>query len=324
MAYARAVFVLTTNGLDLYYQMTRLAVASLKLTNPQVTVLVVCDERTNGHLQSSGSTLMAEVDEWLPMSVPDGPDEFRNRFLKTNLRQRLDGPFLFLDSDIVVRGDLAEIFTLHADVAGACNHSLPEVKEQIWDQDAEAMNQMGWSYAGDHYLNGGVLFWNDTEGAKLAGEEWHRRWLNSAKELRRFRDQPALNTAIEVTGAAVQVLPDRYNAQFKRRPSTVRDAIIWHYYASQEAVPYTTPELLTVRLLSGEPLIKAEVRALTSASHPWRSHTCLDDLAAANIVKRDRFNGWEGALLQRNLLQKLCGFGWRSVKALRYPRATGN
>jgi hypothetical protein len=48
MAHARVVFVLTTTGLDLYYQMTRLAVASLKITNPQVAVLVVVMRRSHG------------------------------------------------------------------------------------------------------------------------------------------------------------------------------------------------------------------------------------------------------------------------------------
>jgi hypothetical protein len=309
----RAVFVLTAGGGDMYYQMTRLAVASLKITNPQVDALVICDDVTDSLLRRSKAELRAEVDEWISLSTPKGPNEFRNRFLKTSLRQILDGPFLFLDGDIVIRGDLMNIFRSRADVAGARNHSQPELALQIWDQDAQAISDMGWTFTGQTYLNGGVLFWNDSRGARRASEEWHRRWLASVERLGRFRDQPALNTAIGAAGASIEILADRYNAQFKTRPSAARDATVWHYYSSAGAVPSTRPELLTHRMLAGESLFEADLIALSQAKHPWRATTCLDDLAAARVTERDSFSGWAGAVLERRLFRHLAQLTSRSL-----------
>ena len=39
--------------------------------------------------------------------------------MKTRLREIIEGPFLFLDSDTLIRGDLSPIFFLDTDIAGA-------------------------------------------------------------------------------------------------------------------------------------------------------------------------------------------------------------
>jgi hypothetical protein len=226
----------------------------------------------------------------------------------------LEGPFLFLDSDIVIRGDLMEIFQSRADLAGARNHSQPELALQIWDQDAQAISDMGWTFTGQTYLNGGVLFWNDSRGARRASEEWHRRWLASVERLGRFRDQPALNTAIKAAGASIEILADRYNAQFRTRPSVARNATLWHYYASEGVAPSRRPELLIHRMLEGASLREDDVVSLIRARHPWRSETWLDDLAAERIMKRNSFRGWEAAVLERRLLGHLARVGSRSLR----------
>ena len=62
--------------------------------------------------------------------------------------------------------------------------------------------------------------------------------------VRNYRDQPALNAALYSTKAKLVVLPDHFNAQFKKIPSVAKGAGVWHYYASAQQDPTTSFELL--------------------------------------------------------------------------------
>ena len=74
--------------------------------------------------------------------------------------------FCFIDSDTFVRGDVSPIFSLNVDIAGACNNSRDEFTEQVYEPDAETMASMKWSVGGRVFLNSGVLFYNETPGAR--------------------------------------------------------------------------------------------------------------------------------------------------------------
>ena len=150
------VYVVTSAGQDLYSAMTRVSVASLRLTNPSVKVVVVCDTETDRALRAGKDPLLDEVDEWSAFETPPAPPVFRNRFLKTSLRQRIEGSYLFLDSDTIVRDDLAAIFAMPGDMAAAPNHSKEEKAGQIWEGDRRIMDK-NWFWARYTYFNGGVV-----------------------------------------------------------------------------------------------------------------------------------------------------------------------
>ena len=106
------VYCLTSSGGDLYEAMTRVSLATLRLTNPSARVTIACDQQTHQALQVSSSQLFHEADALCDFSAPDGPPTYRNRYVKTQLGRLIDGPFLFLDSDTVVRKPLAPLLVL--------------------------------------------------------------------------------------------------------------------------------------------------------------------------------------------------------------------
>ena len=256
-------------------------------------------------MQRARDPLIAEVDDWLIVDAPPGDSGFRNRFVKTSLRGLLNGPFLFLDSDIFVRGDLSEIFTFDTDIAGARNHSRQAFAEQVWEQDSATLQAMGWTIRTDVYINGGVLLWNDTPSAGRFGAEWHRRWLLSSQARRNCRDQPALNSALHATEPRLTVLSDRYNAQLKISLNVVDGASVWHYYSSACDPPHTRFEQLATDLMSGKKLRLERVARMVAAAHPWRRATSVDDWVAARVMRRGQFNEWEAAWLRRETPQYL-------------------
>lgn len=297
----RVIFALTAQGGSFFSAMTRIAVASIRLSNPHLAISVYCDAETDRALRSARDPLCHEVDDWQPQTTPPGSASFRNRFVKTRLRSTLDGPFLFLDSDVLVRDDLSALFTLDTDLAGARNHSLADYSEQIWTSDAATLQALGWIVRPDVYINGGVLLYQDTEGARRFAEDWHQRWLHCFEAHHNHRDQPALNAALQATRPRLQVLPDRFNAQFKCNPGALQNAVLWHYYASViDGRPETLFELLIQDLMCGKPLDLGRVEQMIHAAHPWRAQTAFGDWAFKQILARNRFSGWEAAVLRQD------------------------
>src|SRR4029078_1235274 len=97
--------------------MTQLAVACLRWTNPSVSVVAICDTETDRLVRGTSDPLLDVVDQWVVAETPRGEPNFRNRFVKTSARSIIDGPFLLLDNDVVVRGDLRQIYSLASDVS---------------------------------------------------------------------------------------------------------------------------------------------------------------------------------------------------------------
>jgi hypothetical protein len=290
----QAVFVLTSNGSDIYWAMTRIAIASLRLTNPGLRILVACDHVTHRTLKSQENQIISEVDEWRPFMTLEGSPVVRNRFLKTSLRGRLSGNFLFLDSDILVRGDLSTVFATQADVAGAVNHSRSSLQGQIGAVDREVLDQLQWSLTRGFYINGGVLFYNDTRGAHEFGRCWHELWLGAYRKLGKYRDQTALNYALERSGARFHLLADRFNGQFWGNPSVVKDALIWHFYLSSPNVPQTPFLIEALHLIATGELRLDKISAMIRQIHPWKSQHIIDDWVANRLIQKQHYDGWEG------------------------------
>lgn len=305
-------FVVTSNGGDAYSAMTRIAVASIRITNPGIAVEVHCDCETDLACRRAADPLIDEVDRWVPHATPEGAPTFRNRFIKTRLRQVVNGPLLFLDSDLLVREDIGHLFEIDADVAGAANHSGHTVALQIWEQDAAEIERMGWQVSPSLYINGGVLLYQDTPGARRLGAEWHRRWLEAFQRGGRYRDQPALNSALHSSQVRLARLPDRFNAQFTMNPAATRNAAIWHYYASVDGARATTGfEQLVKATRGGGALDKTAVEALVRQPHPWLRQGPLANWMAHSAVGRGRLRGWERAYLTCDIPRYITGLGGR-------------
>lgn len=321
----KAIFALTSEGKDVYSAMTRVAIASLRASNPQLRLLLACDRQSDEALHRSQDPVIDEVDDWLVIDTPYGPPIFRNRHVKTRLRSLLEGTFLFLDSDVFVRGSLSEIFDLDCDVAGGRNHSREIFSEQLWDQDRATLDAMGWTTGDEVYLNGGVLFFKDTVAARALATEWHQRWTASAANRCSYRDQPALNSALEACRPRLAVLPDRFNAQLIPSPEVAIDAVIWHFYSSAERPQWTNFDVLVRGLLEGSKLDPVEISRCAALRHPWTGEGVVEaSLQLAALRTESTLQKRELAALRRDheLLQQdmgsiLASRSWRLTRPLR-------
>jgi hypothetical protein len=285
--------------------MTRVSVASVRITNPDIRIMLCCDRPSFDAMKSVNDLLLEETDEINVFEVPDGTAEFRNRYIKTNLRGLIDGAFLFLDSDTFVRGDLSYIYSIKGDVAGARNHSKHFLMEQIWSEDDKALKQMNWRIRDDVYINGGVLYFNDTRGAYQLAERWHRKWQQFFRTNRLHRDQPSLNASLYEVQPTLVILDDKFNAQFRMNLKVAHDAVIWHYYATDNSMPLTAFEHLVKNVQENGELSKTALFKMVKSFHPWQRNSFIEDILARLIVRRAKLEPWLVYALQGKRLKAI-------------------
>ena len=274
----KIVYCLTSSGQDLYEAMTLVSLSTLRRTNPLAHVTIICDHHTYAALKASGSPLFETADAIAGVTTPEEAPGYRNRFLKTQLGTLIDVPFLYLDSDTIVRRSLAPLNKLSADIAAAPNHSTDSVEKQLWHEDQAHLQAMGWQVNAP-YFNGGVIWHQGTPASRNFSQSWHQNWLDGVQRSGRWRDQTAFNhTLAQASGLQIQGLGHQWNAQYLATPTSAQGARIWHTYSSAGAIAERQDELFFLccqqvlasggKDLSAEsPLIKTLVRAPSPRGH---------------------------------------------------------
>lgn len=308
----RVAYVVTADGLSAYPAMTRVSVASLRISNPAVSVILALDTESAATLAGLKEPLLDEVDEVAAFPVPAGGSAYSNRFIKTNLRNLIDGAYLFLDSDTLVRGDLGEMWSRSEDIAGVLNAS----RNRMSKGDVRTVAEMGWSVRRDQYLNGGVLFFRDTSAARLVASRWHDKWREGVARSGRYHDQPALNSAHVEAGASVAILSSSFNAQLRVSPKAADRALVWHYMASLgrgNAHPATVFQRIVQQVLAGEPISYPAIAEAMKQPHPWHRRDFMDDWRARRAISRDCFTSGDTLWFE--------GRRWASIRATVSARA---
>lgn len=286
----QCVYVLTSNGNDIFANMTRVSMMSLRMNNPNVQIILVCDSASKSALEKCEHVVLTECDSVISIPTPEGPPVFRNRYVKTSLRQHLSGPFLYLDADTVIRGDLSEVFKTTASFAAAPNHSGSGDPAEMPFDERENFELLEWTLPTKYYVNGGVLFFADSAEAHKFGEMWHQKWLASVAKTGRFRDQPSLNSALADSEVSFAWLANCFNAQVDVRPVFAPDAIVWHLYSSNEKIALKTVfDEYILRLQKGKELTDNSIKRLCKQQHPWQIQNPIDWWCVQRILSRDQF-----------------------------------
>ena len=263
------VYCLTSRGRDSFSVMTRISIASLRLFNAGAVVVLIVDSDSLQRLQEAGDPLLDCVDRIVPVQLGSAPDRVRSRMLKIQTRQLVQGRFVFLDGDTLVRGSLGLLFRIGEDVGAVVNHCAGVPMDQVGVGDRAVIEAMGWTWKFGQYCNSGVIAFNDTHGSAAIGTLWSRLWHEGLLKTGVHVDQPAFNHALAESGARFSVLSPGYNAQLTVRPLSVLGASVWHYYSSAPNQSKTDHGQLVASVVAGRDFELEDVRRLARAIHPW-------------------------------------------------------
>ena len=156
----------------------------------------------------------------------------RSRYLKTRLRDIVDGDFLYLDVDTIICDSLDEIDNVEADLAAvADDNGTVKVKNKL--AETNCVKAGFGKMRGAPFYNGGVFLVRDTDPAHRFFDSWHDRWRQSLKNGIAL-DQPALCQANLDVGLPIKELPGEWNCQVCSAvgPYYFKKAKVIHYYAS--------------------------------------------------------------------------------------------
>jgi len=301
----KVAYVVTSEGKDVISTMARISIASIRISNPSATIVLIVDKNTIDCFKTKYDPIIGEVDNIIVCDTPVGNNIFKSRYIRTSITDYISDDFLLLDADTFVRGSLELIFLIDSDIACAVNHSKYNYKDQLWDLNDKIINEMSWKISDSFYINPGVLYFNATKEARILCETWHRKWLDGYRTTGMHYDQPAFNASIQETNPKLSILPHKYNAQFRTELSVATDAVILHYYASGDNKPLTAFEALVQRILEEDNLNMLEIKKMVARCHPWRRDIWLDDFIAMRVMKKSKMDDWEKTWLEGRRMDAL-------------------
>ncbi len=281
MVQPRFCYVLTTAGRDLFADMTYASVAFLRYAHPEAEIICLCDAASHRALEAARHPLLETVDRALPVETPDAPPSFRNRFVKTQMRQILEGDFVYFDADTVAIDRVDEMLACPAPLAGIPNFSGTGDPSEICGNERAVFETMGWPLPRRPFINGGVLLLRDCEPTHQFARLWHNKWLAWSSR-GRYTDQPSLNSALAESGIDYAVLGNRFNGQVAHRPGLCREPVaVWHYYVSQSSdpdllVPKTILDEAIAHFRAQGRLTPEMIREMREWPYPWYTPTALD------------------------------------------------
>jgi len=229
------VYVLVSKPTDNYYEQTLISAWSARHWNPDMNIQLVVDELTDATLKDKRTALTKIVDEKIVIDLSVGgtakySNKERSRMLKTNLRSYVRGDILYIDSDTVVCGSLAEVdFWDIPFGAVADSHSVFD-PQHCSDPVVYRASLLGYDVTkAENYFNSGVMYMKDTPEVNAFSRDWHKLYMNGQAKGLSF-DQPSL-LANDSVHKMIQPLDGIYNCQILNGGLPyLADAKILHYY----------------------------------------------------------------------------------------------
>ncbi len=281
------LYILSWRTGEDYADITLLSMTFLREVHPEAQILLLSDTETAEALRDASHPLLSLTDRMIEAEAPHPISAMNGWYLKSRMRRLVEGDFIFLDADTIVRQRLDALSRLEAPIAMAENHSLrfpdnfPEMERVVYEQNGWPIPSFG------HYLNSGVICWKDDPEAHRLARTWEQLWDASAANGWGY-DQPALNRAIELSGVRCQVLDDRYNAQIRPNPAVSVDAAVWHFYRTDKRwFPDDWLSLSLRKIREGDGISANWISACLQTRIPWP----VADTGTEERVIRHLLNG---------------------------------
>ena len=227
----KILYVLVSSSSDYYYEQALISMMSAKHHIPSCSISLLTDRETNDNLNGPRNLINNYISEKKVIELEKALSPIqKSRWLKTSMRNLVDGDFLYVDVDTVFAGPIDNSI-LSADVMGVLDANMLMNTHPMKDVIVENLKKLQFETNSDFHINSGVLYFKDSPAAHSFAKCWHKRWEESCSK-GIIVDQPALHQAIIDSGEILKLLPDYMNAQFGRNINTLADGIILHYYSS--------------------------------------------------------------------------------------------
>ncbi|MBQ3418150.1 MAG: hypothetical protein IJH32_10015 [Ruminococcus sp.] len=218
-----------------YLNMLRISVRSAVKHMPDTPIIILTDRQTGDYLQESG-VFLADAAEILSVEIPDGYNTVeKSRYLKTNLRELIDGDLLYIDCDVIICEDISDLSADTSVSMALDEHGLLSQQDDGGAAIRRAAKARGLDVdACIKYFNGGVILAKDDDNAHQFFRRWFEVW-DATRKPSMHHDQYSLN-AVNLEMDVIGELDGTYNCQLTatyRAFSYLRNVKILHYLSAQ-------------------------------------------------------------------------------------------
>lgn len=282
----KVAYVLTTCGCDEFVDMAYLSMSMLKHVHPDVEVVCLVDESSLENIWSHEHEIEEVVNRFVTVDVGHHDKGYVNRYVKCRMRRLVDGDFLYLDADTLPVGELDPLCQIENSFAAASNHST-EYPENFFPDEKAVFTQNGWTLPQSSYVNGGVLYWRDTDAAHELADRYISKWTECANRGITTKDQPALNAALVEWEGQPEIINSKFNAQIRNNPLSGVDAEVWHFYSSLGGRKRTHMEYALRRLNDDSFNVDRWAATICNRRLPWMCGDQRSDAALASTMLQE-------------------------------------
>lgn len=200
---------------------------------PVCEVVVLSDVETAERIKRRPA-LYEMINELNVVQVPNNySNELRSRVIKTNIRNLIDGDFLFIDTDTIICDSLEGIDSLNVTNLAMVPELHGQFNEHVYFettcQDVKRIFGVDVSDS-PYWFNSGCMLVKDNKMTRQFFAKWQENWNYSAIEKKESSDQRALLKTDKEFGYIIECLPDIYNSQVAMTIQYFFEAKIVHFW----------------------------------------------------------------------------------------------
>lgn len=239
----KIVYDVISGEKDNYFEQAWASMFSLRHFNPDAHIVLLTDDST---VQTIEKTYRKKAKQLIDdiVVVPfdkQYSNKEKSRWIKTSMRQLVNGDFLFIDADTIVAGALDKsYFDGFPNFIGAvldyncssrivCHSGIFKIMYVNRLKSIYGINYM----EGTDVYNSGVLFVRDVPEAYVLFDAWHKNWL-IANEKGVCLDQLPLVKTCQDMGNPIRSMSGIYNCQVKFSIQYLHQAVILHTFSHQQ------------------------------------------------------------------------------------------
>lgn len=240
----KIVYAVVSDENDVYLEEVFLSAYSLRRHNPDAFVELVVDAKTDATIKGPRERMLKYVNQKTVVSVPQHYNKVQtSRYLKTSLRQHVEGDFLFIDSDTIVTESLAEADSLKGNVMMVLDYHVS--LEQRYNAKSVRRRLKSTGVEFDitmPYYNSGIMLVRDCQESRRLFDVWHEKWKSNVETAGIHFDQIPLAYANQATSQPITELDGVWNCQIMNNglPFLYRAKII-HYFMSFAGIRAAKP-----------------------------------------------------------------------------------
>jgi len=239
----KIVYVIVSNADDMFYEQAIISMLSVRKYMKNIPIIVLSDDDTYASFVERRKEIFELADEVKRIHIEEKLLNCeKSRWLKTNMRNYVEGDFLYLDVDTVVCDDLEDIDRTK-DIACVMDkhYRLSEHPNRVFvEKNAKKCGYR--TCYNDIHFNSGVMWVKDTPISYDFFVMWHELWQKGLEE-GVAADQTSLNEANCRMNGMISELSGIWNCQISNYTKGVQylfNCKVIHYFASygNKGVPY--------------------------------------------------------------------------------------